>query len=84
MGRAWSREKELVSKGFSGSGNWSPVEAAELMSSTSGKIRGFETVEIQNSDRYPQLARDGTNIEFARVRQRTRKNRHGRRKHVVD
>ena len=82
--RAWSREKELVSKGFSGSGNWSPVEAAELMSSTTGKIRGFETVEIQNSDKYPQLARDGTNIEFARVGQRTRKNRHGRRKHVVD
>ena len=84
IGKAWSREKELVSKGFSGVGNWSPVEAAELMSSSHGRIRGYETVEIQSSDRFPQLARDGTNFEFVRVGQRARKNRHGRRKHIVD
>ena len=84
ISKAWSREKELVSKGFSGVGNWSPVEAAELMSSSHGRIRGYETVEIQSSDRFPQLARDGTNFEFVRVGQRARKNRHGRRKHIVD
>ena len=41
-------------------------------------------VEIQSSEKFPQLARDGTNLEYSRVGQRTRKNRHGRRKHIVD
>ena len=84
VGRAWAREKDLVSQGFSGVGNWSPVQVAELMASPHGKVRGYETVEIQSADKFPQLARDGTNYEYNRVGQRTRKNRHGRRKHIVD
>ena len=84
VSRAWAREKELVASGFSGSGNWSPVEAAELLSSAHGRVRGYETLEIQSSDKLPQLARDGSNLEFVRVGQRTRKNRHGRRKHGAE
>ena len=84
MSRAWAREKDLVSEGFSGVGHWSPVQVAELMASPHGKIRGYETVEIQSVEKFPGLARDGTNYEYNRVGQRTRKNRHGRRKHIVD
>ena len=84
VSRAWAREKELVSQGLSGAGNWSPVQVAELLASPHGKVRGYETVEIQSSEKFPQLARDGTNLEYSRVGQRTRKNRHGRRKHIVD
>ena len=83
--KAWLREKDLVSQGFSGTGHWSPVEAAELVSATYGRIRGVETTEIQSSDKYPGLARDGTNVEFVKAGQRNRKNRHGRRsKHILD
>ena len=84
MSRAWAREKDLVSQGLSGVGNWSPVQVAELLASPHGRVRGYETVEIQSSEKFPQLARDGTNLEYSRVGQRTRKNRHGRRKHIVD
>ena len=84
VSRAWAREKDLVSQGLSGVGNWSPVQVAELLASPHGRVRGYETVEIQSSEKFPQLARDGTNLEYSRLGQRTRKNRHGRRKHIVD
>merc|ERR1711892_33755 len=84
VNKAWAREKELVTMGFSGNGNWSPVEVAELLGSPHGKVRGYEAVELQPAVKYPQLARDGTNFEFVRTGQRNRKNRHGRRKHVVE
>merc|ERR1719430_1658130 len=80
VNKAWAREKELVTMGFSGNGNWSPVEVAELLGSPHGKVRGYETVELQPAVKYPQLVRDGTNFEFVRTGQRNRKNRHGRRK----
>ena len=82
--RAWMREKELVTLGFSGHGNWSPVEASQLLSSSHGRVAGYEAVEVQSVEKYPHLARDGTNYEFVKGGQRNRKNRHGRRKHVVE
>jgi len=82
--RAWMREKELVTLGFSGHGNWSPVEASQLLSSSHGRVSGYEAVEVQTVEKYPHLARDGTNFEFVKGGQRNRKNRHGRRKHVVE
>ena len=84
VARAWARERGLVSSGFSGAGNWSPVEAAELLSSDKARVHGFETLELQSSEKFPQLSRDGSNLEFVRMGQRTRKNRHGRRKHVAE
>jgi hypothetical protein len=79
---AWSREKTLVALGFAGNGNWSPVEVAELLRSPHARVRGYEAAEIQPVEKFPQLARDGTNFDFVRTGQRNRKNRHGRRKHV--
>ena len=84
VARAWARERGLVSSGFSRAGNWSPMEAAELLSSDETRVRGFETLELQSSEKLPQFARDGSNLEFVRVGQKTRKNRHGRRKHVAE
>ena len=75
VNKAWAREKDLVTRGFSGNGNWSPVEVAELLGSPHGKVRGYETVELQPAEKYPQLARDGTNFEFVRTGQRNRKKR---------
>ena len=82
--KAWLREKELVTLGFSGHGNWSPVEASQLLSSSHGRVSGYDALELQSADKYPQLSRDGTNFEFVKSGQRNRKNRHGRRKHVAE
>ena len=77
--RAWAREKEVVAQGFSGSGDWTPSETAELM--RTGSVRGYDVTEIQAVEKYPQLALDGTNREFVKFGQRSRKNRHSRKKH---
>ena len=82
--RAWARERDLVARGFSGAGRWGAAEAAELLSSAHARVRGYEAAEVQSSERWPQLARDPTNLEFVRVGQRPRRNRHGRRKHVSE
>ena len=82
--RAWARERDLVARGFSGAGRWGAAEVAELLSSAHARVRGYEAVEVQSSERWPQLARDPTNLEFVRVGQRPRRNRHGRRKHVSE
>ena len=79
---AWSREKTIVSQGFSGNGNWSPSEVAELLRAPHAHVSGYDAMEIQTVSRYPQLARDGTNFDFVRSGQRKRKNRHGRLKHA--
>ena len=83
VNRAWLREKEIVSRGFSGAGgDWSPSETAELL--RTGVVRGYDVVEIQPVDRFPKLALDGSNREFIKFGQRSRRNRHGRRKHAQD
>ena len=81
LNAAWTREKTLVALGFAGNGNWSPVEAAELLQSQHARVRGYDAVEIQPVQQFPQLEHDGTNYDFVRKGQRNRKNRHGRRKH---
>ena len=78
INKAWIREKEIIKRGFSGTGDWSPSEIAELL--RSGMVRGFEVTEIQSIDKFPFLALDPTNREFNKFGQRGRKNRH-RRKH---
>ena len=80
--RAWAIEKEIVTRGFTGSINWTPSEISELL--RTGKVRGYEASEVQPVDKFPALALDGTNREFNKIGQRGRKNRHGRRKHAQD
>jgi hypothetical protein len=80
--RAWTIEKEIVTRGFTGSINWTPSEISELL--RTGKVRGYEASEVQPVDKFPALALDGTNREFNKIGQRGRKNRHGRRKHAQD
>ena len=83
VSRAWLREKEIVSRGFSGAGgDWSPSEMAELL--RTGVVRGYDVAEIQPVDKFPKLALDGSNREFIKFGQRSRRNRHGRRKHSQD
>ena len=83
VSEAWAREQELVRRGLGGAGDWSPGQVAELLAGAGqGRVRGYEAVELQPADRFPQLARDPTNFEFVRSGARNRKNRHGgRRKH---
>ena len=80
VNRAWSREKELVTRGFNG--EWSPSEISELL--RTGSVKSYEVVEIQSIEKYPELALDPTNREFIKFGQRNRKNRHSRRKHSQD
>ena len=82
--KAWEREKNLVSMGFSGSENWTPKEISELGRSVHWKLQGWDLVEIQPVEKYLQLAGDGTNFEFVRSGHRNRKNRHWHRKHVAE
>ncbi len=84
VSRAWTIEKEVVTRGFTGSNAWTPSEISELL--RTGKVRGYEATEVQPVDKFPSLALDGTNREFNKVGQqgRGRKNRHGRRKHAQD
>ena len=82
VNRAWSLEKDIVTRGFTGTNSWSPSEISELL--RTGKVSGYEATEVQPVDKYPALALDGTNREFSKSGQRNRKNRHGRRKHVQD
>ena len=87
--RAWAREKNLVNDGFTGYGDWTKAQRAELAAMRPGTaqpgVRGFEAVEILPRNRLPQLVRDQSNYGFVSeiVQARRRKNRHGRsRKHL--
>jgi hypothetical protein len=87
--RAWAREKNLVMDGFTGYGDWTKAQRAELAAMRPGTaqpgVRGFEAVEILPRNRLPQLVRDQSNYGFVSelVQARRRKNRHGRsRKHL--
>lgn len=89
MWRAWAREKNLVMDGFTGYGDWTKAQRAELAGMRPGTaqpgVRGFEAVEILPRNRLPQLVRDQSNYGFVSeiVQARRRKNRHGRsRKHL--
>ena len=87
--RAWARERSLVMDGFTGYGDWTKPQRAELAAMRPGTaqpgVRGYEAVEILPRNRLPQLVRDQSNYGFVSeiVQARRRKNRHGRsRKHL--
>ncbi|XP_044012894.1 teneurin-m isoform X2 [Aphidius gifuensis] len=75
--RAWEIEKQLVSTGFQGRGDWSKEEKDELLAR--GTVDGYEGVDIHSVHRYPQLADDPGNVAFTRDTKRKRR-RSGNRK----
>lgn len=77
--RAWELEKQLVTAGFQGRGEWSDEEREELM--LHGRVDGYEGVDIHSIHRYPQLADDPGNVAFRRDSKRKRRKspRRGRR-----
>ncbi|XP_040567553.1 teneurin-m isoform X3 [Lepeophtheirus salmonis] len=82
-GLAWSREKALVSAGFSGHGNWTLSQRNELSLSGHDRVRGYEAIPFQSPKLFPELLRDRTNYNFmvtGDLKIRRRKNRHGKRK----
>ena len=79
MIKAWVREKNLVTEGFTGYGDWTANKQAELLAMRPPNkvgVRGFEAVEIQPHLRYPHLVRDESNYGF--VSDKHRRNRHGK------
>ncbi|XP_059078932.1 teneurin-m-like isoform X2 [Tigriopus californicus] len=84
---AWTREKSLIQAGFSGVGDWTKGQKAELV--MGHRIRGFTAVEIHPRNRYPDLVRDASNYFFVSngnngesISGHRRKSRHGKtRKH---
>ncbi len=89
IAKSWMRERGLVLDGFTGYGDWTKSQKAELAALRPGSsqpgVRGFEAVEIVTRNRFPQLVKDVSNYGFISeiVQERRRKNRHGRsRKHL--
>ena len=78
-GLAWAREKNLAQSGFTGNGDWTKAQRAELV--MGHRVRGFGAVEIFSGQEYPSLIRDASNFFFApdsQNGQRRRKSRHGK------
>ncbi len=80
---AWAREKALVQAGFSGQGDWTKGQRAELVMGR--RVRGFSPVEIHSRNRFPQLLTDASNYFFMAEsqqmllqQQHRRKSRHGK------
>ncbi len=81
---AWAREKALVQAGFSGQGDWTKGQRAELV--MGHKVRGFSVVEVHGRARFPSLVRDASNYFFAaegqiqqqQQQQHRRRGRHGK------
>ena len=73
--RAWEMEKQLVSTGFQGRGEWTKEERDELVSR--GIVEGYEGVDIHSVHRYPQLADDPGNVMFQRDTKRKRRKSSG-------
>ncbi|CAB4065036.1 unnamed protein product [Lepeophtheirus salmonis] len=64
--RAWIREINRVKSGFiggvSGTSTWSPAERNEIVSK--GEVRGYQSVDIFNVHKYPQLIGQSSNVIF--------------------
>ena len=79
---AWAREKSLVQAGFSGQGDWTKGQRAELV--MGHRVRGFNVVEIYPRNRWPWLVRDASTYFFVPESQgvlqgsHRRRSRHGR------
>lgn len=58
---AWSREKELVSKG-QGTVDWSSEQQKELMET--GHVKGYEGQHMKSVNEYPEYASSADNIQF--------------------
>lgn len=58
---AWSREKELVSKGR-GTVDWSPEQQKEIMET--GRVKGYEGQHMKSVNEYPEYAGSADNIQF--------------------
>jgi len=83
---AWKREQGLVKNGFTGYGDWTQSQRSELgakrlSNSAAEGVRGYEAIELQPRNRFPQLVRDQANYGFisetSLSRRQLRKNRHG-------
>ncbi|KAK7861848.1 hypothetical protein R5R35_013485 [Gryllus longicercus] len=75
--RAWELEKQLVTAGFQGRGEWTEEEKEELI--LHGDVDGYEGVDIHSVHRYPQLADDPGNVAFQRDTKRKRRKSGNRR-----
>lgn len=58
---AWSREKELVSKG-KGTVDWSAEQQKELMET--GRVKGYEGQHMKSVNEYPEYAGSAENIQL--------------------
>ncbi|XP_067120237.1 teneurin-m-like isoform X3 [Centruroides vittatus] len=68
---AWQQEVELVRNGHRGSQEWSKQERDELLAS--GLVSRYYGTDIQDIEKYPQLADDPTNVVFRRESTRKRR-----------
>ena len=85
---AWSREKSLIQAGFSGQGDWTKGQRAELV--MGHRVKGFHAVEIHSRQQKPKLVRDASNYFFvadsggggnnsnSQLIQHRRRSRHGK------
>lgn len=58
---AWSREKELVSKG-KGTVDWTIEQQKEIMET--GRVKGYEGQHMKSVNEYPEYASYADNIQF--------------------
>ncbi|MBR6326054.1 MAG: hypothetical protein IKR61_04545 [Lachnospiraceae bacterium] len=58
---AWSREKDLVSRGL-GTVDWTPDQQKELL--TTGHVSGYEGQHMKSVQAYPEYAASADNIQF--------------------
>lgn len=68
---AWQQEVDLIRNGHRGSQEWSKQERDELLAS--GMVSRYYGTDIQDIEKYPQLADDPTNVVFRRESTRKRR-----------
>ncbi|XP_076362879.1 teneurin transmembrane protein Ten-m isoform X2 [Tachypleus tridentatus] len=74
---AWQQEVALAQSGHRGSRDWSKGEREELLST--GAVPRYYGNDVHDTDRYPQLADDPTNVVFQKENSRKRRARLRRR-----
>lgn len=65
--RAWSDERDRVSRGEAGTVPWTHDQTVELI--TQGSVAQYTARYLHAPDTYPQLVDDPTNVKFVKVRQ---------------
>jgi teneurin len=66
--KAWHREKELLKNSVSGTVEWTPAEAEEIVET--GVAKAYEGEYMHDVQQYPELAEDPFNVRFVKKTER--------------